>query len=67
MQKATVKWFDNKKGYGFLVTQTHGDVFVHYKNIEGTGYKVLKEGQDVVCVIEQRDKGVYATSVTPLC
>ena len=46
MEKGTVKWFDNAKGYGFISRENGGkDVFVHHSAIEGTGYKSLEEGQ----------------------
>jgi len=41
----TVKWFDNAKGYGFIVNDAGEDVFVHYRSIEGDGYKTLAEGR----------------------
>ena len=48
MQSGTVKWFNNAKGYGFIVPEGGGeDVFVHYSTIDGSGFKTLKEGQQV--------------------
>jgi len=44
-----VKWFDNAKGYGFITNDSEEDVFVHYREIEGDGYKTLAEGQGIVC------------------
>ncbi len=46
-QEGTVKWFSEKKGYGFITKDSGGDVFVHYSGIEGSGYKTLAEGQMV--------------------
>jgi cold shock protein len=45
--KGTVKWFNNSKGYGFLDSDTHKDIFVHYSAIQGEGFKTLAEGQSV--------------------
>ena len=49
MDKAdgTVKWFDNEKGFGFILNEAGEDVFVHYRSIEGEGYKTLAEGEQV--------------------
>jgi CspA family cold shock protein len=55
MAKGTVKWFDTKKGYGFVINETGKDVFVHYSNIEGDGFRSLKDGQLVE--YEQFDSG----------
>jgi len=64
-QQATVKWFDHAKGYGFLTTP-NGDALVHYSDIEQTGYKGLKEGQQVEFIPEATDKGLTATHVIPM-
>lgn len=45
--KGTVKWFNVKKGYGFIETEKEGDVFVHHTGISGDGFKKLKDGQEV--------------------
>ena len=64
MQDGTVKWFNNAKGYGFLVSeQTNEDVFVHYSTVEGEGFKVLNEGQPVEYEVETGPKGLHATMV----
>jgi cold shock protein len=47
METGTVKWFNAEKGFGFITRATGGDVFVHYKSIQGDGYKSLNEGQQV--------------------
>lgn len=47
MNKGTVKWFNNQKGYGFIVSEDGQDVFVHYSGIVADGYKKLDEGQEV--------------------
>ena len=62
-QTGTVKWFDNAKGYGFIVSPTGEDVFVHYRVIEGEGYRSLSEGQVVEYVATQSEKGWQATEV----
>ncbi len=67
MEKGTVKWFDNAKGYGFVSRENGGkDVFVHHSAIEGTGYKSLEEGQRVQFEVTQGPKGDQATNVVKL-
>lgn len=63
MSKGTVKWFNEKKGYGFLTQDDGSDLFVHFTGIEGDGYRVLYEGDRVEFEIEQSDKGPRAVSV----
>jgi cold shock protein len=64
--KGTVKWFSRVKGYGFIAPDgSDKDVFVHYSAILGEGYRNLEEGQRVEFVIEETDKGLQATNVTP--
>jgi len=66
MSDGTVKWFNDAKGYGFIVPQDGGeDVFVHHTNIEGTGFKTLAEGQMVKFEMEEGQKGMSATNVQP--
>ena len=65
MEKGTVKWFDNSKGYGFLTRENGGkDVFVHHSAIQGSGFKSLDEGQRVEFEVTQGPKGDQATNVT---
>ena len=59
----TVKWFDNEKGYGFIVNADDTDVFTHYRDIQGDGYKTLAEGQRVEYMEVQSDKGLAAKEV----
>lgn len=59
----TVKWFDNKKGYGFHQNETGEDVFAHYRSIIGEGYKTLTEGQQVEFLQVKSDKGWQAAEV----
>jgi cold shock protein len=63
MAKGTVKWFDAKKGYGFVVNETGKDVFVHYSSIEGEGFRSLKDGQLVEYEQVEGGKGLLGKSV----
>jgi CspA family cold shock protein len=58
-----VKWFNNKKGFGFIERASGGDVFVHYSAILSDGYKTLKEGESVKFTITQGPKGFQAENV----
>ena len=62
----TIKWFDNAKGFGFLINDAGEDVFVHYREITGEGYKTLIEGQKVEYIETTGNKGLLATEVTPV-
>lgn len=59
-----VKWFNNGKGYGFIEREGGDDVFVHYSEVSGDGFKSLDEGQKVEFTVTEGDKGLQATSVT---
>ena len=60
----TVKWFNNARGYGFITTgEGSDDVFVHYRNIRGEGYRSLNEGQNVEFELLKGDKGLQAEDV----
>jgi len=61
--QSRVKWFDNVKGYGFIESMEGQDIFVHYKQIEGDGYKTLREGQQVEFELSEGDKGPLAVNV----
>jgi cold shock protein len=63
MAKGVVKWFSEKKGYGFIEQEDGPDVFVHYSGIEGGGFKCLYEGNRVTFDIEQGKKGPTAVNV----
>jgi cold shock protein len=64
MAQGTVKWFNAEKGYGFIEQDGGGgDVFVHYKQIQGSGYKSLEENQKVEFEVEQGQKGPQAVNV----
>ena len=64
MADGTVKWFNEKKGYGFIERESGGDVFVHHSGINGTGFKTLHEGDQVTFDIEDGQKGPAAVNVT---
>ncbi len=66
MPQGTVKWFNDKKGYGFITAEDGKDVFVHYSAIEGSGFKSLVEGDLVSFEIEQGAKGPSAVKVKKL-
>ncbi|OGB98347.1 cold-shock protein [candidate division KSB1 bacterium RBG_16_48_16] len=66
METGTVKWFNGSKGYGFITREQGDDVFVHYKAIEGDGYKSLDEGDRVQFEIGQGPKGLQAVKVTKI-
>ena len=63
MATGTVKFFNNDKGYGFITQESGPDVFVHFSNIEGDGYKTLEEGQKVEFDVAPGRKGDEATGV----
>jgi CspA family cold shock protein len=60
----TVKWFNGGKGYGFITREEGSDVFVHFSEIQGDGFRNLEEGQSVEFNVEQGQKGLQATNVT---
>jgi len=64
MANGTVKWFDERKGYGFIEQEDGPDVFVHHSGINGVGFKSLNEGEKVTFDIEQGQKGPAAVNVT---
>lgn len=61
-----VKWFDEKKGFGFIEREDGNDVFVHFRSIEGNGFKTLAEGQQVEFDVEDGPKGPQAANVKPV-
>ncbi|PIE43472.1 MAG: cold-shock protein [Gammaproteobacteria bacterium] len=65
-QTGTVKWFNESKGYGFITRENGRDLFVHFSNIEASGFKTLKEGQAVSFVEGTGTKGPQAENVQPL-
>ena len=66
LETGTVKWFNSSKGYGFISREEGKDVFVHFKAIEGDGYKTLDEGDQVQFEVEQGPKGLQATKVSKI-
>ncbi len=65
-EQGTVKWFNDAKGFGFISRESGEDVFVHFRAIQGTGFKSLQEGQKVSFEVVQGQKGLQADAVTPL-
>ncbi|MBW2569297.1 MAG: cold-shock protein [Deltaproteobacteria bacterium] len=63
MTNGIVKWFNEKKGYGFIEQEEGPDVFVHHSGIEGSGFKTLNDGDRVTFDIEQGQKGPAAVNV----
>ena len=63
MANGVVKWFSNKKGFGFIEQEEGGDIFVHYSAIDMSGYKTLSEGDRVSFEVEQGDRGPAAKNV----
>lgn len=66
MQKGQVKWFNEKKGYGFITRDDGTDVFVHHTGIEGEGFKTLYEGDKVEFEVKEGPKGLQASNVRKL-
>ena len=64
-QTGTVKWFNNRRGFGFITTDGGEDVFVHHSEIRADGYRKLDEGQRVRFTVEQAEKGPQAVDVIP--
>ena len=67
MTTGKVKWFNNAKGYGFVLAESaEEDLFVHYSSIQMTGYRTLRAGQEVTFDIQQGPKGLHAVNVRPV-
>ena len=64
MEKGTVKWFNESNGFGFITRSTGEEVFVHFKSINGEGFKTLKEGDAVSFEVATGPKGLRAENVT---
>ena len=63
MAEGTIKWFNSKKGFGFIEQETGEDVFVHFSAIEMSGFKTLSEGENVQFEVEENDKGLSEKKV----
>jgi len=63
MQKGTVKWFNETKGFGFITSEDGTDVFAHFSAIQGEGFKTLAEGDSVTFDVEEGDKGPRAVNI----
>jgi CspA family cold shock protein len=63
MASGKVKWFDNARGFGFIVEDSGQDVFVHFTSIQGNGYKTLLEGEEVNFEVVASEKGLKAQNV----
>ncbi|HSX82441.1 MAG TPA: cold-shock protein [Candidatus Saccharimonadia bacterium] len=63
MARGSVKWFDDRKGYGFIAREGGKDIFVHFSAIQGAGFKTLSEGEEVEFEIVNGPKGEQATNV----
>ena len=61
--EGTVKWFSDKKGYGFITREGEDDIFVHYSSIQGEGFRTLREGETVVFDAVTGERGMKATNV----
>lgn len=64
MALGTVKWFNDAKGFGFIKQDDESDVFVHYSQIAGDGFRTLEEGQPVQFELREGPKGLFAENVT---
>ena len=60
-----VKWFDERKGYGFIERDGGKDLFVHFRSIKGEGFRTLTDGQEVEFEVEEGQKGPQAVNVIP--
>ena len=63
MARGKIKWFSESKGYGFIEREDGDDVFVHYSAIQGTGFRVLYEGQEVEFDVVEGEKGLQSANV----
>ncbi len=63
LENGTVKWFNNKKGFGFIQREKGSDLFVHFSSIQHDGYKTLNEGDQVSFEVEESDRGPKAKNV----
>ena len=66
MERGSVKWFNNQKGFGFIARESGEDVFVHHTAIQGSGYRSLEEGQKVEFEVTKGPKGDQAVNVVKI-
>jgi CspA family cold shock protein len=66
MPNGTVKWFNESKGFGFITQEDGTDVFAHYSEIQGDGFKTLAEGEQVSFEVIDGDKGPKASNITKI-
>lgn len=66
MAKGRVKWFNETRGYGFITNQDGEELYVHFTDIQGRGYKTLVEGEEVEYEVKANEKGKQATNVMKL-
>lgn len=66
MSEGTIKWFNSKKGFGFIEQESGEDVFVHFSAIDMPGFKTLSEGERVQFEIEENDRGLSASKVVKI-
>lgn len=66
MAKGRVKWFNETRGYGFITNQDGEELYVHFTDIQGKGYKTLVEGEEVEYEVKASEKGKHATNVMRL-
>jgi CspA family cold shock protein len=66
MATGTVKWFNVSKGYGFITQEDGTDIFAHYSEISGEGYKSLAEGENVNFDVQESEKGLKASNIVKL-
>jgi cold shock protein len=66
LQQGTIKWFNSKKGFGFIAQERGEDIFVHHSAIEMTGFRTLSEGELVEFETQENEKGLSATKVLKL-
>jgi len=65
-EEGAVKWFNEKKGYGFIQRTNEGNIFVHFSNIVGEGFRTLRDGDSVSFDVEETERGPQAIGVTRL-
>jgi CspA family cold shock protein len=62
-EEGTVKWFDDRKGYGFIERENGEDVFVHFSNVQGEGFRSLEQGEKVSFDVQETERGLQAVNV----